>query len=74
MKLSDWLRLFEKTGFYVKLVGETLNDIRYFIILLHLTTQIMFGVPVMILDASSAQDKDLIDRVASFWIFDLIYT
>ena len=73
MKLFDWLRLFEKTGFYVKLVGETLNDIKYFILLL-LTTLIMFGVPVIMLDASSDQDKDLIDKVAGFWIFDLIYT
>ena len=73
MKLFDWLRLFEKTGFYVKLVGETLNDIKYFILLL-LATLIMFGVPIIMLDASSDQDKDLIDKVAGFWIFDLIYT
>ena len=52
MKLFDWLRLFEKTGFYVKLVEETLYDIKYFILLL-LTTLIMFGVPVVMLDASS---------------------
>ena len=73
MKLFDWLRLFEKTGFYVKLVGETLNDIKYFILLL-LTTLMMFGVPVVMLDASSDKEKDLIDKVSNLWIFDLIYT
>ena len=72
-KLLDWLRLFEKTGFYVKLVAETLNDIKYFILLL-LTTLIMFGVPVVMLDASSDKDKDLIDKASNLWIFDLMYT
>ena len=73
MKLFDWLKLFEKTGFYVKLVGETLNDIKYFILLL-LTTLIMFGVPVVMLDASSDEDKNLIERAFNLWIFDLVYT
>ena len=73
MKLFDWLRLFEETGFYVKLVGETLSDIKYFILLL-LTTLMMFGVPVVMLDASSPDDKDLLDKVFNNWIFDLIYT
>ena len=72
-KLFDWLRLFEKTGFYVKLVGETLNDIKYFILLL-LTTLVMFGVPVVMLDASSSEDKDLMEKVFNFWLLDLFYT
>ena len=57
----------------MKLVGETLNDIKYFILLL-LTTLVMFGVPVVMLDASSSEDKDLMEKVFNFWLFDLFYT
>lgn len=32
-KVFDWLRLFEGTSFYTKLVGETFKDIRNFMIL-----------------------------------------
>ena len=33
MKLFDWLRLFESTGFYVSLLTNTLVDIEYFLVL-----------------------------------------
>jgi len=73
MKFFDWLRLFESTGFYVKLVIETIRDIKFFIFLL-LTTLMMFGVPVVMLDASSKEDKDLVEKPFSLWIPDLLYT
>ena len=72
IKLIDWLRLFEETAFYVLLVQITLKDITYFMLLV-LTTLMMFGVPLLMLDANSAEDKDLIDGVFNFWLLDLIY-
>ena len=48
LKLFDWLRLFEETAFYVLLVGETLYDIRYFMLLLF-GALMMFGVPLLML-------------------------
>ena len=72
LKLFDWLRLFEQTAFYVLLVGVTLRDVRYFILLL-LTTLMMFGIPLVMLDASSYEGKELIDPAFNFWLFDLMY-
>ena len=72
VKIFDWLRLFEDTAFYVLLVGETLFDVRYFLLLL-LTTLIMLGVPLVILNSSSQEEKELYDGVFDFWVFDLMY-
>ena len=72
IKLFDWLRLFEDTAFYVLLVGETLYDIRYFLLLL-LITLMMFGVPLLMLDANSLEDKELIEASFGFWLADLLY-
>ena len=73
MKLFDWLRLFEQTAFYVLLIGETIYDIRYFVLLL-LTTLVMFGIPLVILDGSSPEGSELMDDNLGFWPLDLIYT
>ena len=73
MKLFDWLRLFEQTAFYVLLIGETIYDIRYFVLLL-LTTLVMFGVPLVILDGSSPEGSELMEGTLGFWPLDLIYT
>ena len=72
VKLIDWLRLFEQTAFYVLLVQITLEDITYFMLLV-LTTLMMFGVPLLMLDANSAEDKGLIDGNFNFWLLDLMY-
>ena len=72
MKLFDWLRLFEETAFYVLLIGETIYDIRYFILLL-MTTLIMFGVPLIMLDGNSPTGKEIVDSNFGFWIVDLVY-
>ena len=72
LKLLDWFRLFEETAFYVHLVGETLSDIKYFALLL-VTTLLMFGVPLLILEGNSADGKELIEGAFNFWVFDLVY-
>ena len=72
LKLFDWLRLFEDTAFYVLLVFETLKDIRHFLFLL-LTTLMMFGVPMLMLDANSSDGKEVIEETFGFWLADLIY-
>ena len=72
MKLFDWFRLFDETGFYVLLVAETLYDIRYFLLLL-ITTLMMFGVPLIMLDGNSEEGSELIDGTFNFWLVDLVY-
>lgn len=42
LKVLDWLRLFEKTSFYIKLITETIYDIGYFMIIF-VAALCMFG-------------------------------
>ena len=51
----------------------TLKDTKYFVLLL-LVTLMMFGVPIVMLNANSAKEKELMDKVFDNWVFDLIYT
>lgn len=72
MKLFDWLRLFDQTAFYIMLIVVTLRDVRHFMLLL-LLTLLMFGVPLLMLNANSAPGKELIDPAFGYWAFDLTY-
>lgn len=70
--MFDWLRLFDKTSFFIKLIGETLVDILPFMILL-VTSLMMFGVPVAMLNLNRAEgDNDIVSTIFGFWIFDLL--
>ena len=70
--LFNWLRLFDFSAFYVLLIIVTIKDVSPFLIIL-LTALIMFGVPIMMLDASSSSDKRLIEDAFKFWPLDMIY-
>ena len=48
-KCFDWLRIFEETSFYIKLILETIKDIRSFMILF-MVSLIMFALPLNILN------------------------
>ena len=72
MKLFDWLRLFEETAFYILLFEETLYDIRHFLFILAVTLM-MFGVPLVMLDGNSADEKELIEGAFNYWLLDLLY-
>ena len=64
--------MFDGTGFFVLLVAETIYDIRHFLLLL-LTTLLMFGVPILLLDANSDAQKPLIEDSFHFWLLDFLY-
>ncbi len=49
LKVFDWLRLFNKTAFYIQLIEETLRDSYHFLTLI-LVALLMFGVPMVILN------------------------
>ena len=72
LKLFDWLRLFEDVAFYVLLVEETIYDIRHFVMLL-LTTLMMFGVPLIMLQPNGDDGKDLVEDTFGYWLIDLVY-
>ena len=73
MKVYDWLRLFENTAFYVLLLQETLNDLKWFLVLLGVAF-LMFGLPMSMLSLNrSDEDSRLIQERFEFWFIDLIY-
>lgn len=49
IKIYDWLRLFEKTAFFIKLVEVMLKDIKWFTVLFFVAL-LMFGVPIWLID------------------------
>ena len=49
LKTFDWLRLVETTAFYINLIGQTMTDIRSFIILLF-ASFLLFGLPMMMIN------------------------
>lgn len=73
MKMFDWLRLFEPTSFYIKLVTATFSDMSSFM-LLFLTGLAMFGSSMYMLQLSSQSSKDTIieSNVDHFFLDSLI--
>ena len=55
LKFFDWLRLFDRTSFYINLIGMTLSEIKFFLILL-IASMLMFGLPLMLLELNSNED------------------
>ena len=68
IKIFDWLRLFEGTAFYIRLIIETLIDITAFMLILAIAL-LTFGVPMHLLNLnrSDALENTIIDEVSPFW-------
>ena len=71
LKMYDWMRLFEATSFYILLIGETMNDIAAFMLLLGIALT-MFGVPMMMLDLNRSNEHKVISEEFSFWPTNLL--
>ena len=73
IKVFDWLRLFEKTAFYILLVGETFVDITAFMIILAVAL-LMFGVPMIMLNLNRSKEEDnlVIAEAFGHWSVDML--
>ena len=49
IQLYYWLRLFDKTAFFVRLITQTIHKIRYFL-LLFVIALALFGLPLNLLN------------------------
>ena len=68
----DWMRLFEKTSFYIMLIEETIADVSPFLLLL-IISLLMFGFPMIMLDLlDSGEEALLIEQLSGSIVFDLI--
>mmetsp|Transcript_47602 Transcript_47602/g.62926 ORF Transcript_47602/g.62926 Transcript_47602/m.62926 type:complete len:158 (+) Transcript_47602:1509-1982(+) len=54
IKVFDWLRLFEKTAFYVRLIGAILLEIRWYAVLVFMSL-LMFGLPLVMLNLNTGK-------------------
>ena len=52
MRVIEWLRLFDKTAFFIRLIDMTLDYIEYFMIIMILC-YLMFYTAIVILDLNS---------------------
>lgn len=72
IKVFDWLRLFEKTSFYVQLVGEVLGEIRYFGVLVFVSL-CMFGLPLAMLNHNRSNENAIVDDVyGEYWFANIM--
>ena len=69
IKVFDWLRLFDGTAFFVRLIGRTFSSIKYFIIIMFVWWM-MFGTAVYILDLGLPEELKTMNQVFGFWVLD----
>ena len=62
----NWLRLFDGTAFYIMLIRETMNDIKYFLYLFILSL-FMFGIPMEIMNNNSTENE-IVESLFKFMI------
>ena len=70
IKVLDWLRLFEKTSFYIKLIIETIYDIGYFMIIFA-AALFMFGNTMYMLELNKDPDSaDIVTATFGHFMID----
>ena len=57
IKVLDWCKLFNGTSFFIKLIIETIIDIRYFS-LIFIVCLMMFGTPMYILNMNRGLEAE----------------
>ena len=68
--MFDWLRLFDGTAFYIKLLYETLREITDFIVLF-VSALFFFGMAIYLV-AQNMTDSALIQPSNWWFIFDIM--
>jgi hypothetical protein len=72
-KVLEWCKLFGPTAFYIQLIGLTIYDIRYFL-LIFLICLMMFGTPLYMLNLNRTEENALVDETfGSFWPVNVMY-
>ena len=71
--LLDWCKLFGPTSFFVRLILETISDIKYFMIIF-VVALMMFGMPMYILQLNRDEDNSIVEEVfGNFWLLNAFY-
>ena len=76
IKVLDWCKLFDGTSFFIKLIVETIIDIRYFS-MIFIVCLMMFGTPMYILNMNrgvdGADDYIINSTFGNIWVLNAFY-
>lgn len=73
IKVLDWLRLFQETAFFIRLITETIYDIRWFILIFFCALS-SFGCSLYMLQFNVPQGQnDVLPEVFGQFIIDVFY-
>ena len=68
IKIIDWLRLFDKTSFYISLINDTLHSIKSFMVIIFMC-YMLFGTCLYIFSLNP-DDYDIMVVHFGFWFFN----
>ena len=71
IKFYEWLRIFEKPAFYIYLIGQTIDEIKAFIIL-YITSLLLFGFPLLMLNFYSYADLPVYESLSGISLIDAL--
>ena len=69
-KMFSWLRMFDTTAFFIKLIKQTLADIMPFVIIFPIFLA-MFGCSMYILSTSREAGHEVIEEALGIWVLDM---
>lgn len=73
IKVLDWCKLFQKTSFFIRLINETIYDIRYFMVIFVIALA-MFGMPMYMLQLNRSDENPVVNEVfGEIWPLNMLY-
>ena len=67
------MKLFRPTSFFIKLITETIYDIRHFFVIF-MVALFMFGVPIHILNLNRDENNPIMDKTfGNIWILNAFF-
>jgi len=69
LKIFDWLRLFDSTSFYIKLILVTITDILPFFLIFPVFL-LTYGTALYILSTNREADAQIVDEYMGWWLID----
>lgn len=71
--MLDWFKLFQPTSFFIRLINETIYDIRYFM-LIFIVALSMFGTPMYMLQLNRNDENAIVEETfGGLWPINLLY-
>ena len=71
IKMFEFLKVFDSTSFFIKLISDTIHDIGPFMMILPLFI-LAFGTSFMIINFERDDDTQIMATYTGFWVWDVI--